>query len=264
MGAYRRGNAAAIGALVGQSGDRTWRWQEFVNELVIEHQHLVALWPSVRAQAQTGALTQADFIAWNAIVYRQQGIELQVAAETARLAGGRYEAGSGLGVFAGLPGGGATIPTDAQGQAIDPRFRVPKVAVRGGSALGAGFVVGIVPLVIGAWILVGVIAAMLAGYTITSVADSITGQKTARENYAANMRLRENLSARYAAYADAERAAGRMPMSLAEYVSSAAPKPPPPTGSSLGLGIALGAAVLGGGYYFATRRPTRSVPAMAT
>ena len=219
----------------------TWAFREFAMALNVEHDKLAKLWPRVRALAPS--LSPEEKTTWNALVYSQQGMELQLAAAAAKAGNGSYERGpGGLGAFAGLPGGGAHIPPG------DPRFAVPALAVKSGGrtveVLGGATIVGAVaPLVIGAWVVVGIVAAIILGMTVTASVGRISGHSAAVEQFAARLATSERMYKEqlttYDEYAKLEREAGRVPVPPPPPPPLPEPAPPPSGGSGLAIGLGL-------------------------
>lgn len=211
--------------LAGADGEQTWGFAEFTKTVQDNHSRLAALWPQVRAMASS--MSGPSKTAWNATVYRQQGMELQLAAALRQRAGSEgvtLEQTAPLGVFAGLPGGGVAFDP------LDVRFQVPRLTVTGSrAAVGFPPIIAAVLLTptaikIGAWVVGGIIAlgALLMVLRVTGVTGMI------QEHVAAT------------AYWD-------------RYVASGGvldkPKPPkPPGGMGIGMGIALGIGAVGVAY----------------
>jgi len=208
---YRQG-LAAVGA-----EDRTWEFAPFVQQTNKDHDRLAALWPTVRALATR--LSDDEKIAWNALVYVQQATELQLVAVLQRQPGATRTDYAGLGVFAGLPGGGvAHNPADS-------RFAVAKLNVSGHPSVGfppaiAAIMLAPTAIKIGAFVVAGIVglAALLAVLKVTGVTDMVERHWTA--------------VGQYETYVNAMVKAGQIPI---------APPKPPAAPFGLGTGLALGA-----------------------
>ena len=198
--------------------ETTWQFEAFALAINAAHDRLAEAWPLVRARA--AQMPEADKVAWNAAVYVQRGLEVQLAHGLAEAGGGAKEERPemALGVFAGLPGGGAAHDLG------DPRFAVPRLRV--GKVLGGvpvgGAAVGVEPFTIGAWIVFGIVALalLLAVLKVTGVLDAIE---------------------RHMAYVDqlnVWRKAGG--------TGTPPPPPKPPLGEGVGSALLIAGAVAGG------------------
>lgn len=264
-GALRAANDAARSAREGRavpsaSGEQEFKFADLAKQVNKDHDRLAALWPQMRAGAP--ALTTDDKVAWNALVYVQQGIELQLAAALAKASGGAYRQDPArlLGVFAGLPGGGGRHDPK------DPRFAVPRLRIFNGleevsdisvfdrlrAAVGEP---ALATLIIGAVVvtLVAAAAVIVLGMVVKAI---WTADTTARVDMA-----RDNLAARTAAYNKAaEEAAkkGLPPPDPNVYFPPPPPPPPPSSGFGFGLALALGAGALAAAVIVPALAPKRA------
>ena len=165
----REGRASQVVEQRANGEVKEFQLPDVLDRLNRDHKRLADLWPGMRAAA--AKLSREQMVAWNATVYIQQGMELQVAHALASAGGGQKELKYPLGVFAGLPGGGvAHDPKDA-------RFAVPRLTVRDalGRELKFDDAVGLAPLVIGAYILIGIAIVVFLGYTVRAAVGAFFG-----------------------------------------------------------------------------------------
>ena len=230
--------------------------QDFIALLARNRERLAALWPQVRSTL--GHLPDAERTRaqtdWNAAVYVQRKLELQVVAGLRGKPGVRIvdqPETPALGVYAGLPGD----PAMGAPPASDARFAVPRIEVEWPLVSGAAAGVLIPAAVaVGAWIILGA-GALLLVLKVTGALDLVERHWAHTTTLQAQTRQYQvQVAAQSRNYAAQVQAAGQpIPAPPAPLAPPKPPKPPSGWGSWI-MPTALAAGGIGAFVWFSRAR----------